>query len=58
MSHLIFAISVLGNMIFVLIVAATGFFLFRSAKDGYWGKHGEDIKYQIFEDDQERHSHE
>ena len=57
MAHVIFAVSFLANVIFVLIVAATGFFLIRSTKDGYWGKHGEDIKYQIFEDDRERNSH-
>jgi hypothetical protein len=44
-----FLIAVLGNALFALIVAATGYFLFRSAKDGYWGKHSEDVKYQIFD---------
>jgi hypothetical protein len=57
MTYLMFTISVIGNALFALIVGATGYFLIRSSKDGYWGKNGEDIKYQIFEDDQERSSH-
>ncbi len=57
MSHLVFAVSTIANGLFVLIIAATGYFLIRSGKDGYWGKRGEDIKYQIFEDDPERNPH-
>ena len=26
------------------------FFFVRSWKDGYWGKEGEEIKYQVFEE--------
>jgi hypothetical protein len=55
--NLIFAVTTLANAMFVFIVAATGFFLLRSAKDGYWGKHGEDIKYQMFDEDRERKGH-
>ena len=57
MSHFVFAVSTIGNAMLVLIVGATGYFLVRSGKDGYWGKHGEDIKYQIFEDEPERKTH-
>ena len=52
--NFIFAVSFIGNVILVLIVAGTGFFLIRSFKDGYWGKHGEDVKYQVFHEDGER----
>jgi len=52
--NVIFAVSTIGNAILVLIIAATGFFLVRSFKDGYWGKHGEDVKYQVFDEDGER----
>ncbi|HVO99199.1 MAG TPA: hypothetical protein VMT15_14085 [Bryobacteraceae bacterium] len=52
--NLIFFVSVAANVVFALIVGATGFFLIRSVKDGYWGKRGEDIKYLIFDEDGKR----
>jgi hypothetical protein len=54
MLDFIFAVSFLANLIFILIIVATGFFLIRSFKDGYWGKHGEDVKYQMFDEDGKR----
>jgi len=36
---------------FALSLALGLFFLLRSRKDGYWGKHGEDVKYQVFQDE-------
>jgi hypothetical protein len=41
-AYLFFALS------FVLAL----FFFIRSWRDGYWGAKGEDVKYQMFEDDQ------
>ena len=40
-SYLFFAIS--------LVLAV--FFFVRSWKDGYWGRHSEDVKYRMLEDD-------
>lgn len=57
LEHLAYGAALIGNVIYVAIIAGTGFFLFRSSKDGYWGKRGEDIKYQIFEDEPERKTH-
>ncbi len=36
---------------FLLLVGAL-FFFFRSVKHGYWGKHAEDAKYRMLEDDE------
>ncbi|MBS1858024.1 MAG: hypothetical protein JST11_21825 [Acidobacteria bacterium] len=36
-------------LFFTLSALLTLFFLIRSWKDGYWGKDGEDVKYQVFE---------
>ena len=35
---------------FALCFVLALFFFFRSWKDGYWSKHGEDVKYQVFDD--------
>lgn len=39
---------------FFLAFGLAVFFFFRSRRDGYWGEHGEDPKYHIFEDDPSR----
>ena len=38
-------------LFFALSALLTLFFLVRSWKDGYWGKEGENVKYQIFDDE-------
>jgi hypothetical protein len=37
--------------LFLIFLVGGLFFFFRSFKDGYWGKHAEDIKYRMFEDE-------
>ncbi len=37
-------------LFFALMLALALFFFFKSWKDGYWGKHAEDVKYQMFTD--------
>jgi hypothetical protein len=37
-------------LFFALSAGLTVFFFVRSRKDGYWGKEGEDIKFQVFEE--------
>ena len=37
-------------LFFAISAALTVFFFVRSRKDGYWGKEGEDIKFQVFEE--------
>jgi hypothetical protein len=32
-------------------VLLTLVFFIRSFKEGYWGRHSEDVKYQVFQDD-------
>ena len=44
----------LASVIFLVTFVATFVFFIRSFKDGYWGKHGEDVKYQVFEDQASR----
>jgi hypothetical protein len=36
-------------LFFALSALLTLFFFLRSWKDGYWGKHSEDVKYQVFD---------
>ena len=36
-------------LFFALSAALALYLLLRSRKDGYWGKEGEDIKFQVFE---------
>ncbi|MGA2116546.1 MAG: hypothetical protein ABSH56_17545 [Bryobacteraceae bacterium] len=36
---------------FALSLALGLYFLFRSRHDGYWGKDGEKVKYQVFQDE-------
>jgi len=44
-------------LFFGLCVALGAYFLARSAKDGYWGKDGEDVKYRMLEDDDAQRRH-
>ena len=41
---------VLAFVIFAVTFAGTLVLFLRSWRDGYWGKRGEDIKYQVFAD--------
>ena len=41
--------------LFALLLGGAVFFCVRSVKDGYWGRHGEDIKYRMLEDDDDAH---
>jgi len=41
----------LSYLLFFLFLAGGIFFFVRSLHDGYWGKHGEDVKYQMMQDD-------
>jgi len=44
--------SVYFAYFFFLIVASGAlYFFFRTRKDGYWGKDGEDVKYRMLETD-------
>ncbi len=42
-------------LFFAICLGAALYFFVRSWKDGYWGKSGEDVKYTVFEGDEERH---
>lgn len=33
------------------------YFFIRSFKDGYWGQRSEDVKYQIFDNEETKHVH-
>ena len=37
--------------LFLLLGLGALYFLIRSVKDGYWGEHGEDVKYRMLEDE-------
>jgi hypothetical protein len=41
--------------LFFLFLVGALYFFFRSWNDGYWGSHSEDVKYQIFEDEEMQH---
>ena len=46
-------------LFFALSTGVAIFFLVRSARDGYWGKDGEDVKFRMLHDDDDpRRSHE
>ena len=34
---------------FFATVAITGYFFYRSIRDGYWGRHSEDPKFHLFD---------
>ena len=38
-------------LFFALMFLLAVFFCWRSARDGYWGKDGEDVKYTVLDDD-------
>jgi len=38
--------------LFALLAALAVFFFVRSWKHGYWGRHSEDAKYRMLEDDE------
>ena len=38
-------------LFFTISLVLSVYFFFRSRKDGYWSKEGEDIKYQVFEEE-------
>ncbi len=40
-----------ANFLFLLLVAGAVFFFVRSFKDGYWGRHSEEPKYRMLNDD-------
>ena len=40
---------------FTLSLGLALFFFARSWKDGYWSKEGDDIKYQVFEEEEQHH---
>jgi len=42
----------LSYFLFFLFLADGIFFFVRSLRDGYWGKHGEDVKYIVMQDDE------
>lgn len=42
----------LAYLLFTVLAGLTVYFFILSLKDGYWGKHSEDAKYHVFEDDQ------
>ena len=41
----------LSYFLFLLLAGGALYFLIRSVRDGYWGKHSEDVKYRMLEDD-------
>jgi hypothetical protein len=45
-------------LFFALSAVLTIFFFVRSWKDGYWGKEGENIKFQVFEEKVNHGTHE
>ncbi len=42
----------LAYFLFFLCSLGALFFLIRSVRDGYWGKHSEDAKYRMLEDEE------
>jgi hypothetical protein len=42
--------SYFAYLLFAICFFGAIFFSLRSWKDGYWGKHAEDVKFQVFED--------
>jgi len=41
-------------LFFFICFFAAVFFFIRSWKDGYWGKHAEDIKFHVFDESELR----
>ena len=44
----------LAYLFFAICSGAALFFFVRSWKDGYWSKDSEEVKYQMFEDEDEK----
>lgn len=44
----------LSYLLFFLCLGGAIFFFLRSLKDGYWGKHSEDIKYIMLAGDDDK----
>jgi hypothetical protein len=44
----------LAYLLFFLCFAGAIFFFFRSVRDGYWGKHSEDVKYLMMTEDEDK----
>ncbi len=42
----------LAYFMFFLFLAGGIFFFVRSLRDGYWGEHGEDVKYRMLNDEE------
>jgi hypothetical protein len=42
--------------LFLILTLLTLYYFIRSRKEGYWGKHGEDPKYRMMQDDEEEGS--
>jgi hypothetical protein len=38
-------------LFFTICLLLAVYFCLRSAKDGYWGKDSENVKYQVFDED-------
>ena len=47
----------LAYFLFLVLTVLTLVWLIMSRKGGYWGKHSEDAKYRMMQDDDERGSH-
>jgi len=45
-------------LFFFLMFLLAVFFFAKSFRDGYWGKDGEDIKFTVLDDEDERRTHE
>ena len=41
----------LANLMFFILFGGTGYFLFRTRHDGYFGKSSEEPKYRMLQDD-------
>jgi hypothetical protein len=39
---------------FLILMLLAVYFFVRSWRDGYWGERGEEIKYHVFEDENQR----
>jgi hypothetical protein len=46
---------ILAYGFFGFTLGGTLILFFRSFKEGYWGKDGEDVKYQVFNEDKGLH---
>ena len=42
----------LAYFMFAILVGLAAYFLYRSSRDGYWGKQSEDPKFHVFDQDE------